>query len=84
MAYFLRDAIEQLNLHKLSTSVPTEQPTEIWSGDLLRLTSTNNIASSVSMCTKDDTSCSSYSSNSVNCTGAKNQFGIAMVGACAF
>ena len=83
MANLLRIGLEQLNSHKLNVSVPGEAPTEISNGDVLRLTSINNVASPASMCTKDETSCATYLPNSLRCPATQNQFGIAMVGASA-
>ena len=84
MGEFLRDSLDQLTLNKLKVSVPGEKPTEISSGDVLRLMSTNNVALPASMCTQDETSCASYPPNSLRCPGTESQFGIAMVGQSAY
>ena len=81
---FLATSLERLNLQKLNISVPGEAPAEIRRGGVTRLTSVNNVASPASMCTEDETSCATYPSNSVRCSGDHNQFGIAMVGESAF
>ena len=79
MTDFLRTSLQKLNLQKLNVSVPGEDPTETRSGDVLRLTSTNNVASPASMCTEDGTSCATYPPNGLRCAGDQRQFGIAMV-----
>ena len=84
MAELLRDSLQQLTLNKLNVSVPGEDPTEITSGDVLRLTSTNNVGSLTSVCTHDKTSCVTYPPNSLRCPDAQQQFGLALVGEYVF
>ena len=69
---FLHITVEQLNQHNLDTSVPGEKPFEMRNGDVLRLTSTNNVASPASMCTEDDTSCAAYPPNGLRCAGDRD------------
>ena len=81
LSNFLRNSMQKLTEDRLALSVPGEKPVQISSGEVLRLTSTNNVGTPTSVCTSDESSCAAYPPNSLQCPGNQNHFGIAVVGA---